>query len=205
MESHTSSGRRNRENKEQSTFKGTWSWTRDRDLAMLRDDAPTVLITNQGGEPRKKQSPTVENQGLERRMANNLSGEHQGKTTDEPQEDDILKDLGIGQPEEKPPCKRSKITEEVRSERKRYRQTFSCTQDLLRLSASCKRCSRDHLEMVSDVLQSRGHLDAEKAMQLIAMLVQSWSQSLQQIRECGSEVVREEEYWLSTSLSDKSQ
>lgn len=206
MESHTSSGRKKGENKKgQSTFKGTWSWTRDRDLAMLNDESPTVLITNQEGGLRKKQSPTARNQGLERRMADSLSGELQEPTTDAQPEDDVLRDLGIGRPEDPRPSKRSKITEVVRSERKRCRQTYSCTQDLLRLSASFKRCARDHLGMVLDVLQSRDHLDAERAMELIELLVKSWSQSRQLIAECGSEATREEEFWLSTSLSDKSQ
>lgn len=194
MESDSSSVKKKGEkSREQRIFRDIARRSGTRGYPIYVDDSPTVLISNPGEAVKTKQLPTAPNEKPESKEVPLSVGEQNDTIVDPPekQEEEVK--------EEMPPAKRSKVLESRRLGRKMSLKMFSSIRDLSGQYNSLYNRSKAHLDCISDVLQSRDQLDAERAMQLILLLVQSWLLSVQLTEGSGSE----EEAWDAFSSSMK--
>lgn len=211
MESHSSSGRKNKASKGHDTCKGTSSSRNGVELITLDDDCPTELITNPGGVLRKKPLPTAENQRREWREAQVSPGAHQeSNARPEPDRDNTLDDiLEMGNQETRHPAKkpilriRQERVEELRKKRlhlseladsefPKYLKTLFYTRDLSARQRLFHVMSLDHLETISELLRSQDQQDAGNLMECIHDIAMSWSQSMHRIQEFGQEEEKED-------------
>lgn len=214
MASRSSSGRRNKASKEQDTCKGTLSYRNGVELVTLDDDCPTELITNPGGVLRKKPSPTVEKSKPDDQEVRVSPGDNQELNAEpEPDREDPLADVletGVKEPKLTVMQKFGQLEGELRKKRLRMSECFEdvCAPYVRKHSSIRDGCTRsklfrkmtsDHLDLISELLHSRGQLDAGNLMQLIQDTVRSWSRCLRQMEELGSEGENKDESSSSTS------
>lgn len=214
MESHTSSGRKSKANRGQGTCKGTSNSRNGVDLVILDDDCPTELITNPGGVLRKRPSPTAENQRAEWREGPVSPGDNQELNAEpEPDRENPMADvLETGVTEKKLTVmeKFGQLEGELRKKRLRmsecfddvcapYVRTLSCIRDGCTRSKLFRKMTSDHLDLISELLHSRGQQDAGNLMQHIHDISKSWSRCLRQMEELGLEEENREESSSSTN------
>lgn len=186
MESDSSSVKKKGEkSREQRIFRDIARRSGTRGYPIYVDDCPTVLISNPGEAAKTKQLPTAPNEKPESKEVPLSVGEPNDavENPQEKPEEEVR--------EEMPPAKRSRALESRRSGKRISLRTSSSIRDLLGQFNSVSNRSKDHLDWISGVLQSRDRLDPERAMQLIVLLAESWLLSVAVTEGSGSE----EEAW----------
>lgn len=171
--------------KEQLTCKGIAKQTGRRGSPIYVDDSPTELIMSPEEGLKKKPLPTVRSRTQESREASSYVGEQRDTTIElDPPQKKVHWDEKI--PEEKKLPEICKMFECRANGLKISEKTYSYIRGLSGLSVSLQARASDHLGLISDVLQLKDRVGAEKAMQLIELVVKSWSLSVRATEGSGS-------------------
>lgn len=182
--------------KEQHISKDTLKQTGRKGSPIYVDDSPTELIMNPGEGLKKKQLPTVRSRTQESREASSYVGEQRDTTIDlDPPQKKVRWDDKI--PEDKRPPEISKLFDCRANGLKIAERMYSYIRGLSGLSVSLQARASDHIGLISDVLRLKDRVGAEKVMQLIELVVKSWSLSVRATEGSGSVDELMEEFFSS--------